>query len=327
MIFACVHGHLSVVELLLEAEANEYLRGAFGRTARDHAAFRGFWPIGKLLAATPSEISARIPKTQLLETNALPPSRVGETRIFVNLGTLNTREFKPALDMNPYVSKLPYNPYPETGFSIQISANGAVGSTGLIQLPVLNDTTNYPHLFTTTDLGRVQLVFSVFKASIEPRQENEHIGGAVALLAELKSGLGSARESLIRNYTIPVLDRYSLEPMGAITFNLLIVKPFPDLRSHSVAPREIWDQAGRTQIIGHRGMFCTLGDYAPNANEVEGLGQNHPSFGRLQIGENTIQVKSSKQLLVYRFTNALQSFMSAMNLSVSYVDVGTASCA
>ncbi|KAH6673062.1 putative glycerophosphocholine phosphodiesterase Gde1 [Halenospora varia] len=286
LIVACVHGHLSVVDLLLEARANERLCDAFGWTARDHTAFRGFWPIGKLLAATSPENSARIPKIQLLETNALSPCRVGETRIFVNLGTLNTREPKLAVDMNPYLSKLPYNLYPETGFSVRISANGATGSTDLIRLPILNDTTNYPYLFTTTDLGSVQLIFSVFKASIESREENKHIGGAVALLSELKSGLGPARESLIRNYTIPVLDKYSLEPIGAITFDFLVVKPFPDPSAHPVAPREIWDRAGRTQVIGHRG-----------------LGQNHPSFGRLQIGENTIQ-----------------SFLATMGLGVSYIE-------
>jgi glycerophosphodiester phosphodiesterase len=134
---------------------------------------------------------------------------------------------------------------------------GATGSTGLIQLPILNDATNYPYVFTTTDLDRVQLVFSVFKSNVDI-QGGEHIGGAVALLAELKSGLGPDRESLIRNYTIPVLDRGSLEPIGAITFDFLVVKPFPNPNIHPITPCEIWNGAARTQVIGHRGMCYNL---------------------------------------------------------------------
>jgi glycerophosphodiester phosphodiesterase len=253
LIIACVQGNQSVVETLLGAGADEKICDVFGWTARDHTAFRGFWPVGKLLAATPPESSTRIPKIQLRETNALPPCSTNETRIFVNIGTLNTREPKPAVDISPYLTRFPYNPYPEIGFSVTISAVDATGSTGPIELPILNDATNYPHVFTTTDLDKVQLVFSVFKANIDMK-EGEHIGGAVALLSELKSGLGPDRESLIRNYTIPVLDRGSLEPIGAITFDFLVVKPFPNPIFHPVTPREIWNGAARTQVIGHRGM-------------------------------------------------------------------------
>jgi glycerophosphodiester phosphodiesterase len=187
LIVACVQGNQSVVEILLDAGADQSLYDAFSWTARDHTAFRGFWSIGKLLAAMPPESSARIPKIQLLETNALPPCNADETRIFVNIGTLNTRQPKPAVDMDPYLTRFPYNPYPEIGFSVRISAVGATGSTGLIQLPILNDATNYPYVFTTTDLDRVQLVFSVFKSNFDI-QDGEHIGGAAHSLQNSRVG-------------------------------------------------------------------------------------------------------------------------------------------
>ena len=212
---ACVQGNQLVVGTLLDAGADENLCDVFGWTARDHPAFRGFWLVGKLLAATPPENSARIPKIQLQETNTLPPSNTNETRIFVNLGTLDTREPKPAMDITPELAIFLYNPYPEIGFSVKISAVGATGSTGPIQLSILNDAINYPHVFTTTNLDKVRLVLSVFKANIDV-QEGEHIGGAVALLAELKSRLGPDSESLIRNYTIPVLDRHRKAPFNCI---------------------------------------------------------------------------------------------------------------
>ena len=255
LIIACVEGHLPVVDVLLEAGANQSLCDVFGWTARDHTALRCFWPIAKVLAAASSEDSARIPKIQFRKTNSLPPCSAGETRIFVNLSTLNTREPKAAVDMSPYLSTYPYNPYPETGISIKISAIGATGLTALIQLPILNDATNYPHLFTTMDLRSVKLIFSVFKAVINSREESEHIGGAVALLTSLKEGLGLTRESLIWNYRVPILGKCSLEPIGTITFDFLVVKPFPHPSINPVAPRDIWNRSGPTQVIGHRGML------------------------------------------------------------------------
>ncbi|KAF4634867.1 hypothetical protein G7Y89_g3244 [Cudoniella acicularis] len=173
---------------------------------RVRAKEEGVYEEAKALAAATSEDSARIPKIQLRKTNSLPPCFAGETRIFANLGTLNTREAKAAVDMSTYLSKLPYNPYPETGIFIKISAIGATRSAGLIQFSILNDATNYPYLFTTTDICSVKLIFSVFKTVINSREESEHIGGAVALLTSLKEGLGLTRESLIRNYTVPILE-------------------------------------------------------------------------------------------------------------------------
>lgn len=108
LIVACVQGHQSVVEILLDAGADQSICDVFGWTARDHTAFRGFWSIGKLLAATPLGSSPRFPKIQLRETNALPPCNVNETRIFVNIRTLNTHEPKHAVDMDLYFDKLPY---------------------------------------------------------------------------------------------------------------------------------------------------------------------------------------------------------------------------
>lgn len=252
LIVACVQGNQSVVEALLDAGADQSLCDAFGWTARDHTAFRGFWQIGKLLSPTPQHSTARIPKMPLLETNPLPPCNAGETRIFVNIGTLDTRQPRPAVDLQFYLAKFPHNPYPDVGFSIKVSVIGATGSTDPITLPILSDATNYPTVFTTRDLEKVCLVFSVSKTQINS-QDGSKIGGAVALLAELKNGLDPDRESLIRNYTVPILALETLEPIGTVTFDFLAVKPFPNPNTHPIDPRAIWNGAARPQVIGHRG--------------------------------------------------------------------------
>jgi glycerophosphodiester phosphodiesterase len=99
------------------------------------------------------------------------------------------------------------------------------------------------------------LVFKLYEASSNSKDPGILIGTAIALLDSLKEGLGAARESLIRNYTIPVLEKHSLEFMGTVTFDFLVVTPFRHPAVMSVTPHEIWKSNGLSQVVGHRGMF------------------------------------------------------------------------
>ncbi|CAG8981513.1 hypothetical protein HYALB_00003086 [Hymenoscyphus albidus] len=151
-------------------------------------------------------------------------------------------------------------------------------------MPLLDDATNYPFVFTVQDPRTTNLVFKIYEeSSLEDRYR--HIGSAVGIIESLKCGLGTERESLVRNYTIPILGKESLDFLGTVTFDFLLVRPFPIFGSRSTASKGIWEEGG-TAVVGHRG-----------------LGQNSPAFKRLQIGENTIQ-----------------SFLSTVNLGVSYIE-------
>ncbi|KAI9772905.1 MAG: Glycerophosphocholine phosphodiesterase [Geoglossum simile] len=270
LIVACVEGHLPIAEILLQAGANQGTTDVFGLTAKDHAAFRGFLPLAERLTASNLGNSSYIPRSTHTETRARPPSPTDETKIFVNLGSLNTHKQVSAVDLSPYLSVQPYNPYPETGFSVKICAIGASGSSDMIQLPVLDDTANDPWLFLAKDVSEVKLVFNIFNANTDPQEHCVVIGSAVALLESLKQGLGLTRESFIRDYTIPILEKHTLEFIGTVTFDFVVVKPFPHPVVAPIAVHEIWKSA---QVVGHRG-----------------LGQNIPTTEHLQVGENTIQV-------------------------------------
>lgn len=72
--------------------------------------------------------------------------------------------------------------------------------------PILEDMTNNPWHFRTTTPSNANLLFNLHHETVtadEVRNDN-HIGSAVALLDSLKQGLGPARESLIRDHTIPI---------------------------------------------------------------------------------------------------------------------------
>ncbi|CAG8948986.1 hypothetical protein HYFRA_00002114 [Hymenoscyphus fraxineus] len=305
LIAACVRNHFTIAEMLVKAGADQTHRDVFGWTAKDHIAFRGFWPIATLLTSTPPRYPPCIPKPPLPKTNALPPCASDEYRIFLNLGTLNTRDPKAILDMTPYLSRHPHTPYPETGFSISVEASNGIGASGLVSLPLLDDATNYPFVFTVPDPRTTNLVFKVYEeTSAEDRYR--HIGSAVGIIESLKCGLGTERESLVRNYTIPILGKESLDFLGTVTFDFLLVRPFPIFGSRSTSSKGIWEGGG-TAVVGHR--------------VVAGLGQNNPAFKRLQIGENTIQV-GREECFRSGFANMMKSFLSTVNLGVEYIECG-----
>jgi glycerophosphodiester phosphodiesterase len=259
LIAACVGDHREAAKVLLEAGADQNIRDSFGWTAKDHVAFRGHWKIAAMLTAPTLSSLSRIPKGVVRKTNALPPLLPDETRMFVNIGTLNSREPRESVDLRPLLSEKSLNPYPDTTFAIRIRATNASGKCDLISLPQINDKTNFPAVFTTRCPDKSNVVFDLYKDATNSQEDGLHIGSAVALLGSLKQGLGPSRGSFIRNYTIPILEKSSLKLIGTLTFDFLVVKPFPDPRTISIKPHEmIWPRSGSTHVIGHRGRHFTF---------------------------------------------------------------------
>ncbi|KAF2810802.1 GDPD-domain-containing protein [Mytilinidion resinicola] len=272
LIVACVYGQLEVVKKFLRLGADTNQKDIFGWTALDYVAFRGFWEISKLLPPSISSSSSRIPKVPLPKTNAHAPCPLDLTRIFVNLGSLNTRRPRKPVDLAPFLSRYPHNPYPEVGYSVQVKGVGVKGPEVTVELPVLDDATNYPLLFHTPDPRNAKLTFKILRQISKSPDHPIHVGTAIALLEELRDALGPGRESLYRDHTVPIIGCETPDIIGTLTLNFLLVKPFPDPREPYTQNTEPWSANGSTRLIGHRG-----------------LGMNSPAFKRLQVGENTIQ--------------------------------------
>lgn len=92
-------------------------------------------------------------------------------------------------------------------------------------LPVLNDNTNHPCVFRTKKSEDVKIQFTIYCLSTGPEQE-ELVDNGVGVLEDVKDTLGPGRESFIRDFAIPLLERQTLEFIGSVTFNVLVVKPF-----------------------------------------------------------------------------------------------------
>ncbi|KAL8902253.1 MAG: hypothetical protein Q9207_004820 [Kuettlingeria erythrocarpa] len=295
LIMASENGDHSLVCMLLQAGADPTIEDNLGWRAKDHAAFRGWLPIAKELSQlaadqlekgdevnnieqqrrhnVKSELSINFAERLKRQQSA------DECEVFVNLGALDT--YKPVLgvDLGPYVKPDPYTPQREADHTVEVRAINGDQTRHLVQLPVLEDRANKPWRFVTKDPEDFKLAFTIYHSTTSAQKGDSSIGSAVALLRSLKQGFGPARESLIRNFTIPILHKDNLEFIGTITFYCLIVTPFPHPDPRKVIQRELpcLGEAG-LPIIGHRGM-----------------GQNDPGGRHLQLGENTIEsFKSAK---------------------------------
>jgi glycerophosphodiester phosphodiesterase len=272
LILACVNGDLPVVERLLRAGADLRIRDLFGWTAKDHAAFRGYLPMARMLKALDSgsdNESARFnglhqekqhirKGSQSLDYPVsgslgqdIPP---GYSQVYVNLGPLDTYKPVTAVNLSPYVSPDAYNPQREADFQVEICGIEGDQSSHVIQLPILEDMANKPYRFVTENTDNFKLAFNIFHADTATHKRGPLIGSAVALLGSLKQGLGSTRESLIRDFTIPILKKDTLKFIGTVTFYFVVITPFPHPCPMSVARLEL--ELGihdSPTIIGHRG--------------------------------------------------------------------------
>lgn len=307
LILACVKGNSSIMELLLAVGASPRIRDLFGWTAKDHAAFRGHLSIAEKLIAlevkTPVSINGTPWAGQMIKDYQKKEYRIRKARptfghgesfsqiippdcsqILVNLGSLDSSKNLTAIDLSSYTSPDPYTPQSEADFQVEIRAVDGNQSSHLVQLPIIEDMANKPWRFLTKDASNFKLVFNIFHAH-SALQTDPFLGSAIALLESLKQGLGSKRESLIRDFTIPILEKNTLKFIGTVTFYFIVVKP---LAYSGQVPRVGQDLGKHNSptIIGHRGA-----------------GQNDPSRKQLQIGENTVQ-----------------SFLSAVDLGASYIE-------
>ena len=315
LFIACVNGRLPIVKLLLEAGAEQKLCDLAGWTEKEYAVFRGHMKVAELLAAhgasdyratessgilrtgivRPGEPLKCALQNQTRISSRLEPSEMtpnyyrmqkDSSQIFVTIGPSNTRSnLKPVeLTNQSFYHDIIANR--NTRFGVMVKAGGTKSTSAhCIELPMLGNMINKPLQFATEDPNNVTLVFELFRSSPTSGKDIQVIGTGMALLKCLRQGLAPKRESLIRDYTVPILGNGHMTYIGSVTFNLLVITPFQSLNSSPRASPGFWKDAS-TQIVGHRGS-----------------GANSTALSNLQIGENTVQ-----------------SFLTASSLGASCVE-------
>lgn len=317
LFIACVDGHLPIVELLIGAGADLNKSDYSGWTPKEHAALRGHLTIAqRLTAMTPApstqpspEATARLssspPNSSSLEdrrSNAVskngstnisrapePIKSFGhrylqdEAMVLVSLGSMDNRKsLEPVILENIAMSDA-HATQLDTALSLVVSAQGAKGADSVIDLPIQESISTSPFTFTTKDPTKVKILFDLIPTY--SGSTKKVIGRAVALLSSIKPKLGSNRMTLQGDLSVPIVAADTLDIIGNVNFNFLIITPFQHPNMGISEDQTYWKSTS-TMVIGHRG-----------------LGKNMAAQKSLQLGENTIQ-----------------SFITAASLGAKYVE-------
>ncbi|TID21465.1 GDPD-domain-containing protein [Venturia nashicola] len=317
LFIACVDGHLPVVELLIEAQADLERLDSSGWTAKEHAALRGHMDIAnRLCELTSHTVSPPVNETAPTAVNSGSPPNASsledrrshalakegpvrtpepvktfghrylskETLILVSLGTMDTRKTVDPVKLQAIPLADAHATQLDTALSIVVKATGATGESTVIDLPVQENISTDPISFTTTDVSKVKLLFDIVPTYAG--SNDKIIGRGVAMLSSMKPGIGSKRMSLQGDISVPITAANTLDFIGTVNFNFLVITPFAHPNMSITEQHTYWKKMASTMVIGHRGM-----------------GKNQSSRKSLQLGENTIQ-----------------SFIAAANLGAAYVE-------
>ena len=299
LFIACITGNLPIVKLLLEAGTERRVCDLAGWTDKEHAVFRGHMKVAELLAASEfgdyeHPLSSRVLRTGIvrpgdnlrctlkkdikaasrLEAPGTTPSFSRSpqscSQIFVTLGPSNTRSNLKFVELDRQLSDLSNN----AELGVIIKSGGTTSTTTYrIKLPALDDEINQPLHFTTTeDLENLHLAFQVFRISSVHDSGIQIIGTGVIPLKNLHVGFAHNRASLMRDFTVPLLENGSMTYIGTVTTSILIVAPFLPQCPNLPRPSTGFWESGSTQVVGHRGF-----------------GANSIARTHLQLGENTVQ--------------------------------------
>lgn len=272
---ACVRGFIPIVRLLVEAEANQDLVDFAGWTAKEHAVFRGHLKLAKILARQDSgEHKAPSARLQPMARRAVDYRKQGSSsQIFIYLGPSNTRSNLEPVELGNHSLNRNMDASDKTSFSVRTKVQGTSNETShTIHLPILENMVNKPVSFSTENHEKVTLIFELLRSSATSDKSTEVIGTGIALLQSLRQGLAPKRESLIRHYTVPILQNGLMTCIGAVTFSVLIITPFQLEDPLPKTSSGFWAERRFYPVVGHRGS-----------------GANSTACTDLQIGENTFQ--------------------------------------
>jgi glycerophosphodiester phosphodiesterase len=292
---AAVNGQLDIVKLLLEAGADAKLLDDSGWTAKEHAVLRGFMDIGTYFKEHEPAVARGQQDGVMTNGNGAHKTLstkgavktfghrylTDESMVLLSLGSMDTRSKVQPVELDAIPLSSAHSTQLDTALSIVVSAIGATGEAVIVDLPPQETISTEPMSFMTKDESQVKVIFDIVPTYAG---SNEGIvGRGVALLSSVKTSMGQARMNLRGDVTVPIMAAKTMEIIGRVHFNFLIVKPFSHPNMSISEDRTYWT---KPIIIGHRGF-----------------GKNTSTRKSLQLGENTIE-----------------SFIAAANLGASYVE-------
>lgn len=249
---ASVQGHLAVVEALLESGARAEIPDYRGWLAKDYAAYRGNMRVADAIKSEgSSKLQPKPTRTRHLGVvNILPDRSPSESVIFIHLGTLDLykRDTSP-VDMTPYKRHISPRQVHDSSLELSISLAGS-DQNRTTPLSFLSENSDRPWCFTSRDPENAAVMLKVSNLADNLKTS---IGTGIALIGSLTVSLGSKRDTLIRDYNIPLVsDKYG--HVGSVNITVVTARPYkgahpPPRISQTLALEK------SSRLGGHRGMF------------------------------------------------------------------------
>jgi glycerophosphodiester phosphodiesterase len=172
--------------------------------------------------------------------------------ILVSLGSMDMRKTVKAVNLDRIPLANAHSTQLDTALSLVVSASGAKGEPEIIDLPVQDNVSTEPIVFHAMDATKVKLLFDLIPTYAGSK--DQVVGRGVALLSSIKPSVGSNRITLQGDSTVPIIAANTLEVIGSVTFNFLIITPFKHPNMSITENQTYWkSMTSSTMLIGHRG--------------------------------------------------------------------------
>ncbi|KAF5646624.1 ankyrin repeat-containing protein [Fusarium tjaetaba] len=249
---ACVQGHTETVEVLLQAGAEANIEDQRGWFAQDHAAYRGHMQVLKAFSIRGSSFLSDKYGAYHSKLNVLPQRSPTDSIIFMYLGTLNLFKRAAGVDITQYRRSISPVLIPDTCLDLSISLSGVPDQGHTISFPVIPEASDQPWCFTVSDPDNATIMFKVTSPL-----EDKPIGIAVALLNALKQGLGANRESLVRDFTLPLISD-NHDYVRTVVFTFVVARPL-SLQKQAPTEAQVLELGKGSSLGGHRGTdLCVM---------------------------------------------------------------------
>lgn len=253
---ACANGQSDVVNCLLEAGAEPERCDALGWTAREHAVFRGHLGIATLFTSTPSETTIGGPASShrlaFHSSSQTSFSNSGERLVVVNLGSTQGGHGRAAFELSHYNVEKRSGPREISSLVLEMSAPGTEADAKLVRLPVLEDQINQPFIFQAKNEAPLQISVRLFRR--ESIDSLILLSGGNTTLDHGKVFFGKQRQSMIREATVFMMDKETMDLTGTVLLSYVVATPFAGLQQPDTTNyrRRLGDPV---RIVGHRGIL------------------------------------------------------------------------
>jgi glycerophosphodiester phosphodiesterase len=259
---AAANGREKAAQDLLDAGADPDVLDEDGWSAKDHAAYRGHWGLADGIPSPDfkPQVSGRDGPVRTPRGSAprisLPDSPIKETMIVLCLGSMDSRIITWPIELDLKDPSSKHFALLNQPMYLIVRATGASHNSVQVELPLLEDVTTDPIIFSTRGTRSIEVLFDLRAASTaRPFSFGPLVGRGAATLSK-ENSISPVSVNLCNDFSAPILKVDTMDPIGRVNFNVQFVTPFYHHGMSAVSDPS-W-KIDPPMVIGHRGKYYLL---------------------------------------------------------------------